>query len=117
MKNTREKISSAPQQRIYLLNAFVQPKIYDQGTFANFCKKDLRKMDMLIRCIVKQWTRLPKDLATAIIHANVRDGGSDVMSNLTMIQRLRKKRKDQCGTQAVQNIEIVAKRVRRILEI
>ena len=83
-----EKISSAPlrpQQKIYLLTAFVQPKNYHQGTYANLCIKDVRKMDMLIRYIVKKWTRLPKNLATAIIHAYVRDGCSGVKSmvNLT----------------------------------
>ena len=72
--------------------------------------KALRKMDMLIRFIVKNRTTLPKDLATAITHAYVRDGGSGVKSMLTMIQKLRKKRNVQCGTQAAQNIEIVAKR-------
>ena len=73
IKNTREKIRNAPQQRIYLLTALVQTKLYHQGTFANLCIKDVRKMDMLIRYIVKNRTTLPKDLATAIIHAYVRD--------------------------------------------
>ena len=65
-------------------------------------------MDMLIR-FFKQWTTRPKDLATAIIHANVRDGGFGVKRMVTLIPRLRKMNV-QCATQAVQNIEIVAKR-------
>ena len=55
MKNLMKKISSAPlkpQQRIHLLTPFVQPKIYQQGTFANLCMKDLRKMYMLIRYLL-----------------------------------------------------------------
>ena len=108
-----EKISSAtlkPQQRIYLLTAFFQPTIYHQSTFADLCRKDLHKMDMLIRNFVKQWTRIPKDLATAIIHAYLRDGGFGMKSMVKRIPRLRKNRNVQCGTQAVHNFEIVAKR-------
>ena len=113
MNNLLKRISSAPlkpQQKIHLLTAFVQPKIFHRGTFANLCMKDLRKMDMLIRYFVRKWTRLPKDLATAIIHAYIRDGGFGVRSMMTVIPRLRKKRSVQCGTQAVRNHEIEAKR-------
>ena len=68
------------------------------------------QMDILIRYFVKQWTRLAKDLATAIIHASVRDGVFGVKSKVTMILQLSKKRNVQCGTQTEQNIGTVAKR-------
>ena len=57
------RASLKPQQRLWILKTKVIPTLYHQLVLADPTKGHLEYLDLSIRKAVRQWTRLPHDIA------------------------------------------------------
>ena len=67
-----------PQQRTFILNVFLIPRLQHSLTFGRLSDGLLRSLDRLIRLHVRRWLKLPHDTPVAYFHASANDGGLGV---------------------------------------
>lgn len=81
-----------PQQRLYMLCSHVIPKLIHESVLGFCTKGTLKALDRQIRNFVRTVLFLPKDTTDGFIHAQVNDGGLQVMSLRTRIPVMRRER-------------------------
>lgn len=81
-----------PQQRIFLLRAHLLTSLYHQLVLVYHRAKQLRRMDILIRCALRKWLRLPHDTPRSFFHASSKEGGLGIPELTAQIPLLRSNR-------------------------
>jgi hypothetical protein len=69
-----------PQQRLFVLRITVLPSIYHPLVLGRTTLSLLKKVDKMVRAIVRKWVGLPHDVPNAYIHASSVDGGLGIPS-------------------------------------
>ncbi|KAG8177078.1 hypothetical protein JTE90_015730 [Oedothorax gibbosus] len=69
-----------PQQKLFLLVHHLLPGFQHTLTFGKISCGFLKKLDIVIRSLVRNILKLPKDTPTAFFHASIKDGGLGVPS-------------------------------------
>ena len=82
-----------PQQRLFILQAQLIPKLYHQLVLSSRSTARLLKWgDASARSAVRKWLRLPMDTTKAYFHADAKDGGLGIPSLQFIVPLLRKSR-------------------------
>ena len=81
-----------PQQRMWILNNSVIPKLLHPLSVTPVSVGVLRSLDLLVRKALRKWLHLPTNVPTSALHASLRDGGLGVLCFETKIPRLQKAR-------------------------
>ena len=77
------KAPRKPQQRIFMLRTYLLPGYQHQLALMKKTKTEIMNFDKCLRWHTTKMLKLPKDTPSAIIHANIRDGGLGIPSFLT----------------------------------
>ena len=77
-----------PQQRLEALKINLIPRLEYQLSLGGYTVGQLRGLDRATRAATRRWCHLPKDVPTAVFHADVADGGLGVPSLRTRIPLL-----------------------------
>ncbi|GBN17314.1 Retrovirus-related Pol polyprotein from type-2 retrotransposable element R2DM [Araneus ventricosus] len=83
LKNYLNKLKTAPlkpQQRLWILNNILLPKLFHLLVLSSVPAGKLNKLDSAIRTFVRGVLYLPADCPSSCIHASVLDGGLGVPS-------------------------------------
>lgn len=81
-----------PQQRIKVLQTFLIPRFIHKLVFGKLTRGVLRRIDKLVRKMVRSWCRLPHDIPTSYFYAPVREGGLGIMSFASKIPEMLRNR-------------------------
>lgn len=81
-----------PQQRMFALRVMVLPGLYHLLTLGNTTLSKLKKIDTMVRGVVRKWLGLPNDTPNAYFHANAKDGGLSVPSMRWLMPLRRRER-------------------------
>lgn len=64
-----------PQQKLFMIRVFLIPRFYHRLIFSRLTAKNLNRIDVSIRKVIREILHLPKDLPKAAFHLRVADGG------------------------------------------
>lgn len=81
-----------PQQRLIVLRRYLLPQYTHGWVLGRMELCAYKKIDRVIRAVVRQWLKLPKDLTTAAFHAPIQEGGLGIPSMATLIPSLKQAR-------------------------
>lgn len=81
-----------PQQRLFILKAYVLPKFIYPLVMGEYNKGRLISLDREIRKIVRRWLDFPHDIPKGVFYSSIRDGGLGLPSYQWFIPMLKVKR-------------------------
>ena len=97
------KLSQAPlkpQQKLVLLKSYVIPRYLHNLVLGRITKGLLTSLDMSVNAKVKEWLRLPTDVADGFLYASQKNGGLGIPKlslqiPILILKRLRKLAKSE----------------------
>ena len=98
-----KKLSLAPlkpQQKLVLLKSYVIPRYLHKLVLGRITKGLLTSLDMCVKAKVKEWLRLPADVADGFLYASQKNGGLGIPKlslqiPILILKRLRKLAKSE----------------------
>lgn len=74
-----------PQQRVILMRSHLLPKFMHGFVLGRTSSKQLNKLDVGIRKMLKQWLHLPHDTPDGYFYASIKDGGIGITNLLKTV--------------------------------
>uniref|UniRef100_A0AAV2LH36 ribonuclease H n=1 Tax=Knipowitschia caucasica TaxID=637954 RepID=A0AAV2LH36_KNICA len=95
-----DKASLRPSQKLLALRTYVLPKVTYQANLSELSVGHLKRLDGLIRSILKKWLGLPTFAANGLFYSRFKDGGLNVarLERTIPIMQLRRASKLLCSS-------------------
>uniref|UniRef100_A0AAV2LAI4 ribonuclease H n=1 Tax=Knipowitschia caucasica TaxID=637954 RepID=A0AAV2LAI4_KNICA len=95
-----DKASLRPSQKLLALRTYVMPKVTYQANLSELSAGHLKKLDGLVRSILKKWLGLPTFTTNGIFYSSFKDGGLNVarLEKVIPAMQLRRASKLLCSS-------------------